>query len=119
MLTLLSIALIATSSSASDNKSTTMQNMKSLSLALDLYWLDTGDYPCTSQGLDALKSNIEHKARWKGPYVGRKLVDAWRNDFVYKYNCSTSDKKYLLYSKGKNGLDENRRNDDILFIKNP
>ena len=45
------------------------------------------------------------------PYLKSPPKDRWGNDFVYKV---TGDQPgYLLYSKGKNGIDENGDGDDI------
>ena len=40
--------------------------------ALDLYYLQTGDYPSTEQGLNALIAQPEAVPTWNGPYLKKK-----------------------------------------------
>ena len=42
--------------------------IENLGSALDLFRLDTGNYPTTQQGLQALIANTERLPGWKGPY---------------------------------------------------
>jgi len=63
--------------------------IESLETALKLYKLDTGMYPDTEQGLQALIESPTTGAlpkNWrKGGYLekGKLPKDPWRNDFVY------------------------------------
>ena len=75
-----------------------------LATPLKLYELDNGNFPTTSQGLEALS----HKPfsspipqNWNGPYVEKRPIDPWGNPYVYK---SPGDHRmdYDLYSTGKN-----------------
>lgn len=76
-----------------------------LASALDLYEVDTGTYPKTEEGLDALMtapSNPKISKRWKGPYIKKKPLDPWGNPYVYKFP-DTHGSGYDLYSYGKDG----------------
>ena len=76
-----------------------------LSSALDLYEADTGTYPKTEEGLDALMtkpSNPQAAKRWKGPYIKKKPADPWGNPYVYQFP-GTHGSGYDLYSSGKDG----------------
>ncbi len=74
-----------------------------LASALDLYEVDTGAFPKTEEGLDALitkPSNPKIAKKWKGPYIKKKSADPWGNPYVYKFPGSHGT-VYDLYSYGK------------------
>jgi general secretion pathway protein G len=54
--------------------------------ALELYKLDTGRYPTTQEGLNALLSAPSGVANWNGPYLkdAKHLKDPWSRDFTYR-----------------------------------
>ena len=60
--------------------------IESLSSALDLYYLDVGRYPSTSEGLVALVKRPGSTTAWNGPYLKGGLVpaDPWGNAYVYR-----------------------------------
>jgi general secretion pathway protein G len=60
--------------------------LKNIESALELYYLDAGQYPTTEQGLDALVSAPAGIATWRGPYIKLKkgIVDPWGQTFSYK-----------------------------------
>lgn len=70
--------------------------------ALDQYRLDTGRYPGTEQGLDALVVRPENEPKWAGPYL-RKAVpaDPWGNAYVYRSPGEHGE--FDLLSLGKDG----------------
>jgi general secretion pathway protein G len=53
--------------------------------ALDIYFLDNGRYPSTSEGLAALVQKPDGLATWKGPYLKTGFVpdDPWGRPYVY------------------------------------
>ena len=54
--------------------------------ALGIYKLDTGVYPPTSQGLQALRVNPGDIANWAGPYMPKDVpMDPWNRPYEYKY----------------------------------
>src|SRR5215472_3906565 len=55
--------------------------------ALAAYKLDTGAFPTTEQGLQALRVKPEGvDLQWAGPYMTQDIPkDAWGHEFVYKY----------------------------------
>ncbi len=57
-----------------------------LGSALDLFRLDTGRYPTTQQGLQALIVNTDRIPGWKGPYLDAKEIpkDPWGTAYVYR-----------------------------------
>ena len=60
--------------------------IESLASALDLYFLDTGQYPSTSEGLNALVQRPGSVAGWNGPYLRGSVVpaDPWSRPYIYR-----------------------------------
>lgn len=54
--------------------------------ALDLFFLDSGRYPSSSEGLDALVQRPGNIPSWNGPYLKGGIVpaDPWGNAYVYR-----------------------------------
>jgi general secretion pathway protein G len=54
--------------------------------ALGIYKLDTGVYPPTSQGLQALRVKPADLPNWAGPYLPKDVpLDPWGRAYDYKY----------------------------------
>jgi general secretion pathway protein G len=60
--------------------------IESFSSALDLYFLDIGRYPSSSEGLGVLVQRPAGTASWNGPYLRGAGVpsDPWGNAYVYR-----------------------------------
>ena len=60
--------------------------IESFGSALDLFFLDTGRYPNTSEGLTALVRRPGNINSWNGPYLKGGVVppDPWGNPYVYR-----------------------------------
>ncbi|HJZ17440.1 MAG TPA: type II secretion system major pseudopilin GspG [Stellaceae bacterium] len=60
--------------------------IESFGSALDLYYLDLGRYPNSSEGLTALVQPPGNVQTWNGPYLKGGIVpaDPWGNPFVYR-----------------------------------
>ncbi len=60
--------------------------IQSFSSALDLFNLDTGRYPTTSEGLVALIRSPGNIPSWNGPYLKSGSVpdDPWGKPYVYR-----------------------------------
>ena len=72
-----------------------------LGQALDSYRLDTGHYPNTSEGLNALSTNPGAEG-WDGPYLKKALPnDPWMKP--YQYQCPGTHGDYDLFSYGADG----------------
>jgi general secretion pathway protein G len=76
-------------------------------LALDLYELDTGMYPTTSQGLEALirmPSTPPLPTLWDGPYLSGSVPrDPWGQPYEYRSPCNREECDYELWSLGPDG----------------
>jgi general secretion pathway protein G len=60
--------------------------MESFSSALDLYFLDNGQYPSSSEGLAALMQRPGRAIGWGGPYLKGSTVptDPWGKQYLYR-----------------------------------
>src|SRR3954462_3787481 len=60
--------------------------IESFASALDLFFLDTGRYPNTSEGLTALVRRPGAINAWNGPYLkgGQVPPDPWGNPYLYR-----------------------------------
>ncbi|HMX17179.1 MAG TPA: type II secretion system major pseudopilin GspG [Rhodocyclaceae bacterium] len=68
--------------------------------ALDVYRLDTGRYPTTEQGLNALVVKPADEAKWRGPYLQKQVpLDPWGKAYVYRAPGQGGDFDLLSYGK--------------------
>ncbi len=79
-----------------------------IGVALDGYRLDTGAYPVTGQGLEALSARPSRPPvplNWRGPYL-RKAVpnDPWGRPYLYLAQTKGSE-GYELRSLGRDGTE--------------
>ena len=73
-----------------------------LGKALDQYRLDTGHYPSTEQGLDALMQRPQNEPKWNGPYLRKSVPqDPWGRPYQYRAPGEKGD--FDLLSLGKDG----------------
>lgn len=80
-----------------------------MGVALDLYELDNGRYPNTEEGLNALITKPGSVNNWNGPYLKKRPIDPWGNEYKYA-SPGTHNNDYDLYSFGPDGSEGN---DDI------
>ena len=78
--------------------------MQSFASALDLFYLDAGRYPSTSEGLGALVQRTPGVAAWNGPYLkgGALPNDPWSHPYVYHYPGEHGDEPDIV-SYGSDG----------------
>jgi general secretion pathway protein G len=74
-----------------------------ISQSLDLYKLEIGHYPTSTEGLQALVSAPAGVANWSGPYWKQGTVpkDPWGHEFTYVFPGQHGD--YDLISNGPTG----------------
>jgi len=71
--------------------------------ALDTYRLDTGHYPSTEQGLNALLVRPQDEPKWSGPYLQKTVpLDPWGKPYQYK-SPGEQGREFDLLSFGKDG----------------
>ncbi len=86
----------------------TRGSMKGIDTALKVYRLENGKYPGE---LSALLTKPKGRAE---PYLdGDAVVDAWDNEYQYKYPGTKREGSYDLHSLGPNGVDNGGTDDDI------
>ena len=73
------------------------------STALGAYKLDTGVFPTTDQGLQALRVAPAGSNQWAGPYMPQDIPkDPWGHDYAYKYPGDHGDEPDII-SYGADG----------------
>lgn len=79
------------------------QQIEGFSSSMEMYKLDTTKYPTQEQGLEALVTEPQGIANWKGPYLKKKFIpkDPWGNNYVYTYPGEHGD--YDIVSYGADG----------------
>ena len=77
--------------------------IQSFTSALDLFYLDAGRFPTSSEGLGALARPVSGVASWNGPYLkgGSVPNDPWGNPYVYKQPADRAP--YEIRSLGADG----------------
>ena len=77
--------------------------IQSFGSALDLFYLDAGRFPTSSEGLGALAHAVSGVASWNGPYVKGAAVpnDPWGHPYVYKQPGAKDP--YEILSLGSDG----------------
>jgi general secretion pathway protein G len=77
--------------------------IESFSSALDLYYLDMGRYPGSSDGLAALVARPGNAQEWNGPYLKGGVVpnDPWGHPYVYRSPVERAP--YEIVSFGADG----------------
>jgi general secretion pathway protein G len=71
--------------------------------ALGSYKLDTGGYPTTEQGLQALRTKPENANGWQGPYTDKEIDnDPWGHPYLYHFPGEHGDEPDLI-SYGADG----------------
>lgn len=81
-----------------------------IATGLKLYELDNGEFPSTSDGLNALLVKPGSANNWKGPYLEKKPIDPWNREYKYKSPGDHRTQDYDLYSLGKDGIESS---DDV------
>jgi general secretion pathway protein G len=65
--------------------------------ALGSYKLDTGTFPTTDQGLEALHAKPQGVDQWNGPYMPQEIPkDPWGHDYVYRFPGEHGDEPDII-----------------------
>jgi general secretion pathway protein G len=80
---------------------TAQAQIRNISSALELYFIDNGGYPSNEEGLRALAVGPASATRWNGPYLkgAETLADPWGNPYAYE-NSGTA---FAIRSLGRDG----------------
>jgi general secretion pathway protein G len=77
--------------------------INSFMTALGSYKLDTGTFPSTEEGLQALRVRPNNQPQWQGPYLPQEIpVDPWGRAYLYKYPGEHGDEPDVI-SYGADG----------------
>jgi len=77
--------------------------INSFMTAIGAYKLDTGTFPTTEQGLQALRTAPSGVNQWQGPYLPAEIpVDPWGRPYIYKYPGEHGDEPDVV-SYGADG----------------
>jgi general secretion pathway protein G len=100
-------------------RTATRAQVESFMTALGAYKLDTGTYPTTDQGLNALRVKPENQPQWAGPYLPKDIpMDPWGRPYLYKYPGEHGDEPDIM-SLGADGTPGGEGNNaDIVSWKN-
>lgn len=88
---------------SSSRERTAHLQIESFASALDLFYLDYGRYPTSSEGLEALIKRPGSSNNWGGPYLKQPNVpkDPWGN--AYEYHVPGKTTPYAITSAGPDG----------------
>jgi general secretion pathway protein G len=90
----------------SDSKAKTARlQIDGFTAALDLYYLDNGVYPSSTEGLQSLVQKPDSATNWNGPYLKINSVpkDPWGRP--YNYSAPGQHGPYDITSLGMDGRD--------------
>src|ERR1700722_1104772 len=98
--------------------------LQSFSGALDLFYLDAGRFPSTSEGLSALMQRTPGVAAWNGPYLrGNTLPnDPWNHPYMYRSPGQHGPYEIISYGadgqEGGSGLAADISSENLVNAKN-
>ena len=115
-------ALVAPSMLKQGDKARVTQahaQINSFMTALGAYKLDTGTFPTTDQGLEALRVRPENQPQWAGPYLPKDIPnDPWSRPYLYKYPGDHGDEPDIICLGADGAPGGEGLNADIVSWKN-
>ena len=86
-------------------------DVATLANMVQTFKLDTGRYPSSEEGLNALRTAPSDVTNWQGPYSRKDIpLDPWGHEYNYEYPGSDGDNSFRIYSYGEDGQPGN---DDV------
>jgi general secretion pathway protein G len=96
----------------------TRAQINSFMTALGAYKLDTGTFPTTEQGLQALRTPPSGVNQWAGPYLPAEIPnDPWGRPYIYKYPGDHGDEPDVMSYGADSAPGGDGINADILSWK--
>jgi len=98
--------------------------LQSFAGALDLFYLDAGRFPSTSEGLSALMQRTPGVAAWNGPYLkGNTLPnDPWNHPYMYRAPGQHGPYEIISYGadgqEGGSGIAADISTENLVNAKN-
>ena len=100
-------------------KTAARSQIDSFMTALGTYKLDTGTFPTTDQGLEALRIKPDGVEQWAGPYVPKEIpMDPWGHPYLYKFPGDHGDEPDILSLGGDGQPGGDGNNADIVSWSN-
>lgn len=97
----------------------TRAQIESFMTALGAYKLDTGTYPSTEIGLQALRVKPANVNNWQGPYLPKEIpLDPWGRPYLYKYPSEHGDEPEITSLGGDGQPGGDGTNTDVVSWKN-
>jgi general secretion pathway protein G len=83
---------------------------------LQVFRMDTGRYPSTEEGLQALRTQPGEVTNWRGPYLESRIpLDPWGNEYIYEYPGPGGEETVLILTYGADGAPGGEgNNEDIV-----
>ena len=78
---------------------TARSQIDSFGKAVDTFKIDTGRFPTTEEGLNALVTRPSNSQGWNGAYLKKIPLDPWHMPYQYKFPGTHGD-EYDIYSFG-------------------
>jgi general secretion pathway protein G len=102
-------------------RSQTRGDLATIRGLLEAFRIDTGRYPTTTEGLDALYEPPEGITGWQGPYASRPIrLDKWKRPYVYRATMTGDGPTFVLMSYGADGKDGGTGEDeDVSELRAP
>ena len=95
-----------------------IQQINTFETALGNFKLDTGVFPTTEQGLQALRVAPENQPQWAGPYLTKDIpMDPWGRPYLYKYPGEHGDEPDIISYGADGKAGGEGENADILSWK--
>ena len=87
--------------------------------ALTQYKLNTGLFPTTEQGLEALRTKPGNVTQWDGPYLRKDIpMDPWGHPYLYKFPGEHGDEPDIISYGADGQAGGEGLNADIVSWKN-
>lgn len=84
-------------------KTAAREQIRNFRTALGAFKLDTGVFPVTELGLNALRLRPGNINNWSGPYLPQEIpLDPWGNPYLYKFPGEHGDEPDIV-SLGADG----------------
>ena len=85
-----------------------ISDLQNINTAFEKFNTDTGRYPTTAEGLDALLTfPADLTATWHGPYLDQIPLDKWGHDYIYRCPGTQNPTGFDLISVGPDGMEGN------------
>ena len=99
----------------SSRTKTAQIQIESLVTSLELFHIDVGRYPTSSEGIGALIKAPSKAAGWNGPYVTKGVIPADPWSQPYHYQSPGKKGPFDLFSLGRDGKEGGSSEDADVF----